>query len=411
MTSAQHLAVEPARPLVDTVSVRLVSPRWAARVVSPLHDVLSETERRAILADNPDSYLHVTSDPMALPEPPADDAAGTVQAKALQRLLDLGAYTPVPEPAMFVYRLTDGGREHTGVIAGVALEGFRDGRVLGHERVQPDRVAGLVRHYERVPRRAELVALFHPADPVTAELTTRVVAQSPLLRFTDASGMVQSVWQARPADAAALARQLGGQRLYVADGHHRVAAATRFCEAAGRPNTGRVLCALYPQDEIVLHAFHRRVRGPVDVSALLEGLAAHFDVTCIDPPGEEPRPSEGPAVAPGGIGLYAAGRWWGLWPREPRGLPGVAGLDVTMLDQLVLRPLLGIGCGDPRLQFVPDVRALGATTHECNADAGVLFTLHAPGIEDVVSVAERHEVMSPKTTYVQPKPRTGIFLS
>ena len=207
MTSAQHCGLQLARPLVDTVSVHVVSRQWAARVVSPLHDVLSETERRAILADNPDSYLHVTSDPLALAEPPGDVAAETVQAKALQRLLDLGAYTPVPEPAMFVYRLTDRGREHTGVIASVAVEGFGDHRVLGHERVQPDRVAGLVRHYQRVPMRSELVALFHQVDPVIAELTARVVAQPPLLSFTDASGMEQSVWQARRADAAALTRQ------------------------------------------------------------------------------------------------------------------------------------------------------------------------------------------------------------
>ena len=89
----------------------------------------------------------------------------------------------------------------------------------------------------------------------------------------------------------------------------------------------------------------------------------------------------------------------------------MAGLDVTMLDKLALRPLLDLDYGDPRLQFVPDLRDPGATTHACNLDAGVLFTLHPPGIEDVVSVAERHEVMSPKTTYVQPKPRTGIFLT
>jgi uncharacterized protein (DUF1015 family) len=411
MTSAHHLALHLARPLVDTVNVHLVSPQWAARVVSPLHDVLSDNERRAILADNPDSYLHVTSDPLALPEPPGDVAAETVQAKALQRLLDLGAYSPVPEPAMFVYRLTDRGREHTGVIAGVAVEGFGDDRVLGHERVQPERVAGLVRHYRRVSMRSELVALFHAVDAVIAELMTRVVAQPPLRSFTDAGGMGQSVWQVGPADAAALTRQLGDQRLYLADGHHRVAAAIRFWELAGRPKTGTVLCALYPQDEIVLHAFHRRVRGPVDVPALLEGLTADFDVTLIDSPSEEPGPSDGSRVAPGEIGLYAAGRWWRFRPREPRRLPGVAGLDVTMLEQQVLGPLLGIGQGDPRLEFVPDLRDLGATTHECVADAGVLFTLHAPRIKDVVSVAERHEVMSPKTTYVQPKPRSGIFLS
>jgi uncharacterized protein (DUF1015 family) len=394
-----------ARPLVDTVNVHVVSRHWAARVVSPLHDVLSESERRAMLADNPDSYLHVTSDPLVLPQAPDDVSAESVQTRALRRLLDLRAYTPVPEPALFVYRLTERGRDHTGVVASVAVEGFSDGRVLGHERVQPERVTGLVRHYQRVPMRSELVALFHPADRAIAELTARVVAQPPLLTFTDASGVVQSVWRAGPAEAAPLTRHLAGQRLYVADGHHRVAAATRFCELTGRPKTDRVLCAIYPQDEIVLHAFHRRVRGPVALPALFEGLTARFEVTPIN------GSIDGYDVVPGCIGLHAAGRWWALRPWEPRSLPGVAGLDVTMLDQQVLRPLLGIDHGDQRLQFVPALRELSETTRECNADAGVLFTLHAPHIGDVVSVAERHEVMSTKTTYVQPKPRTGIFLS
>jgi uncharacterized protein (DUF1015 family) len=402
MTSTRDLA----RPLVDSVSVHLVAPQWASRVVSPLHDVLTESERRAMLADNPDSYLHVTSDPLALPEPPGDVAAAeSVQTNALRRLLDLRAYAPVPEPALFVYRLTERGRDHTGVVASVAVEGFGDGRVLGHERVQPERVAGLVRHYQRVPMRSELVALFHPVDRAIAELTARVLTQPPLLSFTDASGVVQTVWRVEPAEAAPLTRQLGGQRLYVADGHHRVAAATRFRELTGQPKAANVLCAIYPQDQIVLHAFHRRVRGPVALPALLEGLRARFDVTPID------GSVDGSALARGCIGLYAAGRWWRLRPREPRRLPGVAGLDVTMLDQQVLRPLLGIDQGDPRLQFVPDLRNLDATTQECAADGGVLFTLYAPDIEDVVSVAERHEVMSSKTTYVQPKPRTGIFLS
>lgn len=402
-------AYEVARPLVETVSVHLVAPEWAARVVSPLHDVLSESERRAILADNPDSYLHVTSDPLALPEPPSDVAAESVQAKALRRLLDLRAYTPVPEPALFVYRLTEGGRDHTGLIAGVAVEGFRDGRVLGHERVQPERVADLIRHYQRVSMRSELVALFHPVDSVVADLTARVVARSPLLNFTDASGAVQSIWQAGPAETAVLTRQLGGQRLYVADGHHRVAAATRLSELSARQRTANVLCTLYPQDEIDLHAFHRHVRGPVAVLPLLEGLTAHFEVTAIQGAGDEA--GVGSCVGAGCIGLRAGGRWWSLRPRELRRLPGVAGLDVTMLDHQILRPLLGIHPGDPRLEFVPDLRDLGATTRECDAEGGVLFTLHAPRMQDIVSVAERHEVMSTKTTYVQPKPRTGIFLS
>ncbi len=386
--------------LVRPVQARLVTSDWAARVVSPLHDVLTESQRRAVLADNPDSYLHVTSDPADLPRAFGEAPSHEAQARALQRLLDRGAYRCVPEPAVFVYRMLDGGDEHTGVVASLDVAGFADGRVLGHERVQPARVDGLVGHYDRVEMRSELVALFHRADPAVADLTALVCKEPPLLTFTDAGGVEQSVWRAGPDEAAALVAHLDGQRHYIADGHHRVAAAVRRWEQAGRPEGHAVLCAVYPQDQLFLHAFHRRVQGPVDVPALLASLDADFVV----------RPASGPRVDTGTIGMYAGGRWHLLTPRDHRPAPGVAGLDVTLLDTRVLRPLLGVGEGDPRLEFLPELRDLEPTTRACDEDGGVLLTLHAPHIEDLVEVAERREVMSAKSTYVKPKPRTGIFL-
>src|SRR3954452_16246552 len=182
--------------LVRPVRARLVTSQWAARVVSPLHDVLTESERRAVLADNPDSYLHVTSDPLALPGTLGDAAADAAQARALRRLLDQGAYRCLPEPSVFVYRMREADHEHTGVVASLDLAGFADGRVLGHERVQPARVAGLVHHYGRVTMRSELVALFHRAAPAVAELTAQVCEDPALLAFTDAGGVEQSVWRA-----------------------------------------------------------------------------------------------------------------------------------------------------------------------------------------------------------------------
>ncbi len=383
--------------LVHPVSARLVTPDWAARVASPLHDVLSEDERRAVLAGNPDSYLHVTSEPLV---PAAATGVQQGQAAALQRLLDRGAFTAVPEPSVFVYQLRGAGHEQTGVVAGVDLAGFADGRVLGHERVQVERVHGLVRHYSHVAVRSELLTLVHRAQPAVAELTARVRQGPALLDFTDAGGLEQTVWRAGPEESAALARLLDEHRLYIADGHHRVAAALHRWEAEGRPCGGSVLCVLYPQDQVSLHAFHRLVRGPVAVPALLDGLESAFEV----------RPAEGPLVQRGTLGLYAAGAWHHLVPRRRRDVPGVAGLDVTLLDEEVLRPLLGIRDGDPRVAFLPAPRPLRPVTRACDEDGGVLFTLHAPGLDDLFAVADRHEVMSAKTTYVEPKPRTGVFL-
>jgi len=386
--------------LVRPVRARVVTPPWAARVVSPLRDVLTETERRAMLAANPDSYLHVTSDPLALPRPPGEGAAEAAQARALQRLLDQGAYRCLCEPSVFVYAMREEGGTCTGIVAGVDLAGFADGRVLGHEQVQEERVEGLVRHYERVELRSELVALFHPDEPVVTEVTARIREDPPLLEFADALGVEQSVWQAGPEESAVLARHLSESRQYIADGHHRVAAALRRWSRDGRSEGSSVLCAMYPQDQVSLHAFHRRVRGPVALQELLEALEPGFDV----------RRAAGPDLPSGSLGLYAGGRWHVLTPRRSRGLSGVGGLDVTLLHEQVLRPLLRVSDSDPRLELLPELRDLDRTIRACDEDGGVLFTLQPPRLQDLISVAERREVMSPKTTYVKPKPRTGIFL-
>lgn len=383
--------------LVFPVRARLVTSSWAARVVSPLHDALTVSERQAVLAGNPDTYLHVTSPPLAGSGALDDTQTGEAQAKALRRLLDHGAYDSCPEPSVFVYRMREDGDEHTGVVAGVDLAGFEDGRVLGHERVQAARVQSLVRHYEHVSAQSELVALFHGADPAVSELIARVCAEPPTLKFSDAWGIEQAVWRADPQRSGALVNQLSSHRYYVADGHHRVAAALK----SRAREDGSLLCVLYSQDQVRLHAFHRRVHGPVEVPELLRALASEFDV----------RPAPGPEVSPGSLGLYAAGRWHTTTPAEPRREAGAASLDVTVLHERVLGPLLGVDdVGDPRLDFIPGSRSLDPTTRACDEDGGVLFTLHAPAVGDLVSVAERGEVMSAKATYVQPKPRTGIFL-
>jgi uncharacterized protein (DUF1015 family) len=387
--------------LVRPVKAQVVSAPWAARVVSPLHDVVTDSERRTVLANNPDSYLHVTSDPLALTQKVGEDAlADAAQARALRRLLEHGAYRSLPDPSLFVYRMREDGGQHVGIVASVELAGFADGRVLGHERVQSTRVEGLVRHYQRVPMRSELVALFHRTDPAVTQLTARICQDRPLLDFTDVGGVEQTVWQASREESGALAALLEGQRHYIADGHHRVAAALHCWGKGGQSQDSSVLCALYPQDQVVLHAFHRHVHGPVAVPDLLRGLEERFDL----------RHAAGPDVGPGFIGLYAAGRWSLLTPKDRKEATGVAGLDVTLLDHCVLRPLLGIQDGAPRLEFVPDLRDLEPTIRACDEVGGVLFTLHPPPIGDLISVAERHEVMSAKTTYVKPKPRTGIFL-
>ena len=347
-----------------------------------MFDVLSDAERAAVLAANPDSYLHV------------------VDAASLQRLLDLGAYADPVADAAYVYRMGEPGRRRTGVVALVSLAGFADGRVLGHEAVQPDRVERLAELFGSVPCRSDLVSLVHRDDPDLAALTAQTCAAAPDETFTDVSGVEQSVWRVADADRHAMLRALAGRRLYVADGHHRVAAALLRWERDGRAGDPTVPCAIYAEEQVRLYAFHRRVRGPLPGPALVEALARGFAV----------RPADGPTQERGVLGLYVGGRWLRAEPLAPHQITGAAGLDATLLDEQVLGPLLGVRRGDDRLEFVPELRDLAASLEACDADGGVLFTLQAPAFDDLVDVAERGEVMSAKTTYVQPKPRTGLFL-
>lgn len=303
----------------------------------------------------------------------------------LDSSFDLAAYGAAAADAAYLYRLPAGGRLRTAAVLGVGVAGFADGRVLGHEAIRPERVERLVEVFDATPFRSDLVSLIWPG------LRLDVAAAA------DAGSNIQGL---SPEATVALLEQLAGHRLYVADGHHRVAASVQRWERAGRPDVA-LACAVFTPDQVELHAFHRRVRGPVDADDLLARLATTYAV----------RPAAGPTQQHGVLGVYVGRRWWRAEPLAPQQLPGVAGLDVTRLDEDVLLPLLGLRRGDPRVEPVPEVRSVEDSERACDEDSGVLFTLASPTVEDLVDVAERGEAMSAKTTYVQPKPPIGAFLS
>jgi uncharacterized protein (DUF1015 family) len=378
----------------------LVRPSWAGRVVAPMFDSLSPDERREILVTNPDSYLHVSQD---RPDSGGDrnDTAPWGEG-ALKRLLRLGAYETAPAPMMYVYRLEADDRTCTGVVAEVEATAFRDGRVLGHEAVQPARVEALTEHFATVSARSALVALLHDSGPEHEAAVRAVCAAEPVLAVTGAGGVRESVWPVADAHLQALfAKSLGAGTSYIADGHHRVAATLRAWDLSGQAHGHSVLSVFYGVDEMRPLAFHRRVRGPVDADRLLGALGEGFVV----------EPGDGPRRIAGGFDLYERGRWWAVRPRDPARPSGAAGLDVAVLHDRVLEPILGIAvAGDPALELVPELAPLGELTERCDRDDGVLFVLVPPTVKQLIEVADRGEVMIPKTTFFDPKPLSGVFL-
>lgn len=363
------MTAAPTRPsassgVVRPLQARLVRHEWAPRAVVPMVDGLEESRR-----------------PLGSQLPPTayDDA----------------------RPSFYVYRMRDDVSDHVGVVADVRVDAFSGGGVRGHEAVDQQRVDALVRHYAEKPAHSEPVALLHPFGPEVRQLVQRTCTDEPLLHFAGPDGLEHTVWRvADEQEAAGLAKALDNAVQYVADGHHRVAARLLAWELAGRPADDGILCVIFPMDGLRLSAFHRRVPGPVDAALLLDAATAHFVAQ---------RVSEAREVT--GIGLYVAAAWHDLVDRQARP-DGAAGLDVAVLHTRVLVPALGVaGSGQAGLEVVPAHVPLHHSTSRCDMDGGALFVLSPPPLRTLTAIADRGEVLPPKTTYFSPKPGRGIFLT
>jgi uncharacterized protein (DUF1015 family) len=390
---------------LDPFPARIVRAEWAEHVVSPMHDALSREERAAILAERPYSWLHVSRTPDdAMNGQEVDpEALDEANAAALDRLLDAGLFEEFPEPALYVYRLRSDDREQTGIVGEVPPQAFVDGRVLGHEGVQPERVDALGLHLARLGARSTLVALMFRADDDIRKLVETTTDGTPLRRFGTGE-LEQTVWRIEDLESIARIRErLEHQPLYITDGHHRAMASVELWEGAGRPDGAGVPAVLFPDDELRMLGFHRRVIGPLQMgvddllSLLRERLTVVEGVT-------QP-------VERGVFGLYVGGRWYRLVPGADEASVGVESLDVSRLHREVLEPIFGFGeAGDPGLEFVSDAVPLEELTRRVDEDGGAAFTLMPPTFDQFVEVANRHEQMPAKATYFDPKPQSGLFL-
>jgi uncharacterized protein (DUF1015 family) len=391
---------------LDPFPARIVRAEWAEHVVSPMHDTLSREERAAILAERPYSWLHVSRTPDDAPESQAVDPETLDEANAasLQRLLDAGLFEELPEPSLYVYRLRSADHVQTGIVGEVPPRAFVDGRVLGHEGVQPERVDALGLHLSRLGARSTLLALMYRADDDIRKIVEAITDGFPLRRFGTAGDLEQTVWRIDDAESVERIRErLHHQPLYITDGHHRAMASVDLWERAGRPEGTGVPAVLFPDVELRMLGFHRRVVGPLpmDPDDLLSWLRERLTV-------EE---GKSQPVERGVFGLYVGGRWYRLVPGPDPSAVGVESLDVSRLHREVLEPIFGFGeAGDPGLEFVSDAVPLEELTRRVDEDGGAAFTLMPPTFDQFVDVADRHEQMPAKATYFDPKPQSGLFL-
>ena len=329
----------------------------------------------------------------------AADQVGTVSevsgtGRSALRAVRPEAYEAMP-PAVYVYRQSTPHGQHTGIVCDVTPEAFLDGRVLGHESVQPERVDGLARYLATMPQHVELVSTLHRAGPVVRATLALVPGLAPDRDVVAPDGTRHTVWCVPGGPQAdELCRELGAVTHYIADGHHRVAASLEVWDHSGRDSRRGVLCVAYPLDGLRLAAVDRRVAGPVDAALVRSLLEASFVVRPV---------ADAREALSTGVAVNLDRRWYSARYAGERPA-GSRGLDVSLLHAGVLDRL------PAGTRVEPTRDPIEASLAACDADGGVLFALPAPELTTLIAIAEAREAVPAKSTYFSPKPGSGIFL-
>ncbi len=413
------------------------APGRAAEVLAPPYDVLSSAEARQRAAGKPWSFLHVSKAEIDL-DPAADPYGGAVYAKAaenLRRLIAAGVLIRDDKPCYYVYRLTwrDQGNEkvETGLAAVASIAAYAENRIRKHEHTTPAKEDDRVRQIEAINAQTGPVMLAYPTAPAIDAMLQRAAAGAPIVDVTADDGVRHQLWVIADAPTiAALTRAVEALPvLYIADGHHRSAAAERVAarfqaewKPVSRPESaptidggegahGYFLAVLFPQAEMTILDYNRVLRDLNGRSA--EELLAELRRRARVEPSDRPvRPA-----AANEIGMFLAGRWYRITlPPAPaddkaQAADPVARLPVTLLTRQIIEPVFGITDQrrDKRIDFVGGGRGLGELERLVSSGTmAVAFALYPTQIRDLMAVADAGAVMPPKSTWFEPKLADGM---
>ncbi len=335
-------------------------------------------------------------------------------ARELQRLRDSGALVRADQEVVYAYRLTWRGRSQTGVVGLAAVGDYDSGAVKKHEHTRPDKENDRAYHIEHLQAQCGPVFLICPSSAPLRSWMQSATAGEALHDFT-ADDVRHEVWEVADAGSIARVREAFAsmEATYVADGHHRSAAASvvrRRAEAAGASTEAAsgFLTVTFPDDEVEILPYNRAVR---DLNGLTEEevvrrAAEAFEV---DGPPERPGPER-----TGCFDMYLGGRWRRLTARPAvRSDDPVAGLDVAILQDHLLAPVLGVGDPrtDKRISFIGGIRGTAELARRVDSgEDAIAFALHATPVSALLAVADSGEVMPPKSTWFEPKLRSGLFV-
>ena len=418
MTELETLCITPLEaPMITIHAFAAERPPadHASRIASVPYDVISADEARVLAEGNVESFLHVIRPEIDLPTDtdPYSDEVYEMGRMNLDRFREQGLLAEDDRPGIYLYRLGWQGSFQTGIVCCCDAQQYRDGLVKKHEFTRPDKEDDRTRHLEVSGAHAEPVFLAFQDHEGIAELVRRDTAGTPECAFQAEDGVTHECW--RVSDPGAYIERFSElEALYIADGHHRSAAAERAARSRMEANPdhrgdeeyNRLLAVCFPAGELRILPYNRVVKDRCGMAPeeLIERLGELGTVEVV---------ADGIPEGRGEVRVWAGDSWHRL--RFDEGLVDqedpVECLDCAVLQRLVLGPLLGITDPrkDKRIEFVGGIRGLDELQSRAGTE-GVAFSMHPTSMNELLAVADSGMTMPPKSTWFEPKLRSGLFV-
>ena len=397
-------------------------PDKAAVIAALPYDVYNRQEAKEAVKGNPDSFLNIDR-----AETQFDDSVDTYAECVYEKAHDLlwekiakGDFLREDAPCYYIYELTMEGRVQTGIVACASIDDYEHQVIKKHENTRADKEADRIHHVDSCNAQTGPIFLAYRANAVIREIVAKTKQQAAVYDFTSEDGIRHRVWVISEADDINAIRasfdSIG--EIYIADGHHRAASAVKVGlkrraehpDYDGSEEFNYFLSVLFPDEELMIMDYNRVIKdlNGLSADAFLAKVQEIFDVRPVERTDRKPGKK-------GNFSMYLEGNWYLCTIRETdRSTDPVKGLDVSLLQELLLAPVLGIGDPktDKRIDFVGGIRGLDELERRCSVDGDCVcaFAMYPTDIQELFAVADAGLLMPPKSTWFEPKLRSGLFI-
>lgn len=400
-------AIRPSRELAD-------------KIAALPYDVYNRSEAKEVVGKNPHSFLKIDR-----AETQFDDSVDTYAPQVYQKAHDMlwgmvedGSFVKEEKNCYYIYELTMNGRTQTGIAACASIDDYEKGIIKKHENTRAEKEQDRINHVDVCNAQTGPIFLAYRANAAINDVVNMKKSEDALYDFVSEDGIRHRVWVISDEEQIRTVEEAFASigEIYIADGHHRAASAVKVGQKRREAHPGYTgaeefnyfLSVLFPDEQLMIMDYNRVVKDLNGLSeeAFLAKVSQLFEVG----------PAENEPVKPekkGSFSMYLAGKWYGCTIPEKE-IPNhpVEGLDVSVLQERLLSPVLGIKDPktDNRIDFVGGIRGLGELERRCKTDCVVAFAMYPTSIQELFAVADAGLLMPPKSTWFEPKLRSGIFI-